>query len=183
MKIKFFFILRYIVFVLFFLCIVFCCFFFVMVEGYVCYIYLWLLVVLFVIVFVFFFFLEEVLVVVIILWMIIYFFFKCWKKKSWRFIVGREVELLVWVYIWFYLGWGLNYFCYDIYWWMEVEFVGYDEQVFYCFFVFYIDSLNQFYMVEVKMDFERMWQEIKEIYWQVLFMYGLVFFWDYQYFK
>ena len=51
--------------------------------------------------------------------MIIYPFLKRRKKKSWRFIVGREVELLAWVYIWFYLGWGLNYFRYDIYRRME----------------------------------------------------------------
>ena len=64
-------------------------------------------------------------------------FLKRRKKKSWRFIVGREVELLAWVYIWFYLGWGLNYFRYDIYRRMEVEPAGYDEQAFRRFLFLY----------------------------------------------
>lgn len=118
--------------------------------------------------------------VVIILWMIIYPFLKRRKKKSWRFIVGREVELLAWVYIWFYLGWGLNYFRYDIYRRMEVEPAGYDEQAFHRFLVSYTDSLNQSYTAEVKTDPERMRQEIKEIYRQVPSMYGLALPRDYQ---
>ena len=81
--------------------------------------------------------------------------------------MGREVELLAWVYIWFYLGWGLNYFRYDIYRRMEVEPAGYDEQAFRRFLASYTDSLNQSYTAEVKTDPERMRQEIKEIYRQV----------------
>ena len=137
MKTKLLPILRYIVLALLLLCIVLCRFFPVMAEGYSCHIYPWLSAALSAIASVFPFSLEEVLVVVIILWMIIYPFLKRRKKKSWRFIVGREVELLAWVYIWFYLGWGLNYFRYDIYRRMEVEPAGYDEQAFHRFLVSY----------------------------------------------
>ena len=94
--------------------------------------------------------------------------------------MGREVELLAWVYIWFYLGWGLNYFRYDIYRRMEVEPAGYDEQAFRRFLASYTDSLNQSYTAEVKTDPERMQQEIKEIYRQVPSMYGLALPQDYQ---
>ena len=94
--------------------------------------------------------------------------------------MGREVELLAWVYIWFYLGWGLNYFRYDIYRRMEVEPAGYDEQAFHRFLASYTDSLNQSYTAEVKTDPERMRQEIKEIYRQVPSMYGLALPRDYQ---
>lgn len=180
MKTKLLPILRYIVLALLLLCIVLCCFFPVMAEGYACHIYPWLSAALSAIASVFPFSLEEVLVVVIILWMIIYPFLKRRKKKSWRFIVGREVELLAWVYIWFYLGWGLNYFRYDIYRRMEVEPAGYDEQAFHRFLVSYTDSLNQSYTAEVKTDPERMRQEIKEIYRQVPSMYGLALPRDYQ---
>lgn len=180
MKTKLLPILRYIVLALLLLCIVLCRFFPVMAEGYACHIYPWLSAALSAIASVFPFSLEEVLVVVIILWMIIYPFLKRRKKKSWRFIVGREVELLAWVYIWFYLGWGLNYFRYDIYRRMEVEPAGYDEQAFHRFLVSYTDSLNQSYTAEVKTDPERMRQEIKEIYRQVPSMYGLALPRDYQ---
>ena len=110
MKTKLLPILRYIVLALLLLCIVLCRFFPVMAEGYARHIYPWLSAALSAIASVFPFSLEEVLVVVIILWMIIYPFLKRRKKKSWRFIVGREVELLAWVYIWFYLGWGFELF-------------------------------------------------------------------------
>ena len=96
MKTKLLPILRYIVLALLLLCIVLCRFFPVMAEGYACHIYPWLSAALSAIASVFPFSLEEVLVVVIILWMIIYPFLKRRKKKSWRFIVGREVELLAW---------------------------------------------------------------------------------------
>lgn len=92
MKTKLLPILRYIVLALLLLCIVLCRFFPVMAEGYACHIYPWLSAALSAIASVFPFSLEEVLVVVIILWMIIYPFLKRRKKKSWRFIVGREVE-------------------------------------------------------------------------------------------
>lgn len=180
MKTKLLPILRYIVLALLLLCIVLCRFFPVMAEGYARHIYPWLSAALSAIASVFPFSLEEALVVVIILWMIIYPFLKRRKKKSWRFIVGREVELLAWVYIWFYLGWGLNYFRYDIYRWMEVEPAGYDEQAFHRFLASYTDSLNQSYTAEVKTDPERMRQEIKEIYRQVPSMYGLALPRDYQ---
>ena len=176
MKTKLLPILRYIVLALLLLCIVLCRFFPVMAEGYARHIYPWLSAALSAIASVFPFSLEEALVVVIILWMIIYPFLKRRKKKSWRFIVGREVELLAWVYIWFYLGWGLNYFRYDIYRRMEVEPAGYDEQAFHRFLVSYTDSLNQSYTAEVKTDPERMRQEIKEIYRQVPSMYMGPFF-------
>ena len=180
MKTKLLPILRYIVLALLLLCIVLCRFFPVMAEGYASHIYPWLSAALSAIASVFPFSLEEALVVVIILWMIIYPFLKRRKKKSWRFIVGREVEWLAWVYIWFYLGWGLNYFRYDIYRRMEVEPAGYDEQAFHRFLVSYTDSLNQSYTAEVKTDPERMRQEIKEIYRQVPSMYGLALPRDYQ---
>jgi len=99
MKTKLLPILRYIVLALLLLCIVLCRFFPVMAEGYARHIYPWLSAALSAIASVFPFSLEEALVVVIILWMIIYPFLKRRKKKSWRFIVGREVELLAWVYI------------------------------------------------------------------------------------
>ena len=150
MKTKFLPILRCIVPAWLLLCIVLCRFFPVMAEGYARHIYPWLSAVLSATVSVFSFSLEEMLVVGIILWMIMYPFLKRRKKKSWRFIVGREVELLAWVYIWFYLGWGLNYFRYDIYRRMEVEPAGYDEQAFHRFLVSYTDSLNQSYTAEVK---------------------------------
>lgn len=32
------------------------------------------------------------------------------KKKGWKWTLRAEAELLVGVYLWFYVGWGINYF-------------------------------------------------------------------------
>ena len=39
------------------------------------------------------------------------------RKKGIRLheIIFREGEILVWIYVWFYLAWGLNYYRYHIY--------------------------------------------------------------------
>lgn len=180
MKTRLLLILRCAVPLLLILCILLCRFFPAMAEGYARHIYPWLSAALSAIASVFPFSLEEVVVVGIILWMIVYPFLKRRKKKSWKFILGREVELLAWVYIWFYLGWGLNYFRYDIYRRAEVESAGYNEQAFHRFLTSYTDSLNHSYTAEAITDSERMQQEIKEIYRRIPPMYGLALPKDYQ---
>ena len=45
-----------------------------------------------------------------IVWLVVWpFYARLRRKKPWRRIVGREVEYLLWIYVWFYLAWGLNY--------------------------------------------------------------------------
>ena len=31
------------------------------------------------------------------------------QKKKWKQILLNEMEYLLWIYVWFYLAWGLNY--------------------------------------------------------------------------
>lgn len=66
-------------------------------------------------------------------------------RKSWYTIAMREAEILAWVYIWFYWGWGLNYFRLNFYQRMEVRPVTYSEPIFRNFLSSYIDSLNHSY--------------------------------------
>ncbi|WP_455663466.1 DUF3810 domain-containing protein [Phocaeicola sp.] len=124
--------------------------------------------------------LEEILVIGIILWMIIYPIVKRRKGKKWKTILGREVELLVWVYIWFYLGWGLNYFRYNIYTRAQVPPAQYEEQAFLQFLNAYTDSLNHSYIADMNLDTKRMDQEIKDFYRRVPKTFGLVKPKDYQ---
>lgn len=108
--------------------------------------------------------LEEVLIVVIILWMVL---FPIWRRKrggKWKTILGRELEMLAWVYVWFYLGWGLNYFRYNIYTRLQVVPARYDEQKFQDFLHTYTDSLNVSYLPEVELSAEVIEKEVKEFY-------------------
>ena len=68
----------------------------------------------------------------------------------WNFIVrrclwaplGNGVEYLFWVYIWFYLAWGLNYFRDDFYERAGLARVAYSEDDFRAFLDAYTDALN-----------------------------------------
>ena len=31
------------------------------------------------------------------------------QKKKWKRILLNDIEYLLWIYVWFYLAWGLNY--------------------------------------------------------------------------
>lgn len=118
--------------------------------------------------------LEEVLVVGVVLWAIV---FPAWKRKKgmgWRQIAVREVELLAWIYIWFYLGWGLNYFRHSIYERTQTQPVQYDEQAFRRFLSEYTDSLNRSYLSEVEIGYEVMEQDIRTFYCRVPSLFGLV---------
>lgn len=126
--------------------------------------------------------LEEILVVGIVLWLVIYPIVKRRKGKSWKSILARGVEVLAWVYIWFYLGWGLNYFRYDIYTRGRVAPVQYEEQAFLRFLDAYADSLNSSYIASVetvaainavKTDAATLEREIKDFYLQVPSSFGL----------
>ncbi len=117
--------------------------------------------------------LEEILVIGIVLWLVIYPIVKRRKGKKWKNILGREVELLAWVYIWFYLGWGLNYFRYPIYARAGVAPAQYDEEAFLGFLQEYTDSLNGAYLPEVQIDTALLGQEVKEFYRQVPSSFGL----------
>ncbi len=64
------------------------------------------------------------------------------KPSPWKKVVLREAELLVWIYVWFYIGWGNNYFRQSIYERMDKEPARFDEVKFKDFLGHYSDSLN-----------------------------------------
>ena len=117
--------------------------------------------------------LEEVLVVGLLLWMMIYPVLKRRKKKNWKFIISKEVEVLAWIYVWFYLGWGLNYFRYSIYVRTRTVPAHYEEQAFRDFLTAYTDCLNASYVSGTRPDIRKMDREIKEFYRRLPAIYGL----------
>lgn len=117
--------------------------------------------------------LEEVLVVVVSLLLIVYPILAYRKKKGWKHILLREAEVVAWVYVWLYLGWGLNYFRYNIYQRAQAVPAAYDEEAFGQFLNAYTDSLNHSYLPCVGFDRETLQQEMKDIYRKVPPVYGL----------
>jgi len=72
-----------------------------------------------------------------IAWCIIY---PIWKRK--KAALGRVVEYLLWIYVWFYLAWGLNYSQPNIYYIIDMMPAKVDSVKFKAFAYRYADSLN-----------------------------------------
>lgn len=124
--------------------------------------------------------LEEVLVVLVILWL---FLFPVLKRRGgcgWKTICGRMIECLAWIYVWFYMGWGMNYFRYNIYTRLQVKPVAYEEQKFMAFLDNYTDSLNTTYVDRVDVPMETIDREVKSFYRRIPKSAGLVSPKDYQ---
>lgn len=151
-----------------------------MAEGYARYVYPYLSAIMSGFSSLFFLSLEEVLVVAVVLWLIVYPIRAYRKKKSWKRIWLHETEIVAWVYIWFYLGWGLNYFRYNIYERAATPPAEYNEQAFRHFLTAYTDSLNSSYLSDMNIDQKEIGSQIKEAYRYVPASYGLAQPKDYQ---
>ena len=66
-------------------------------------------------------------------------------KCSWKTLAGRTVEYLLWVYVWFYLAWGLNYSQKNFYQRTEIPYTAYTPENFQKFMNEYITRLNRSY--------------------------------------
>jgi hypothetical protein len=84
------------------------------------------------------------------------------KDKVWK-IALREAELIAWIFIWLYLGWGMNYFRESIYSRGNIERQKYDEELFNKFLSDYADSLNYAYTQD-SVDLPAFEDDIKSLY-------------------
>lgn len=71
---------------------------------------------------------------------------RCYRKKKWKRILLNDGQYLLWIYVWFYLAWGLNYSQKDFYGRTEVPYTAYTPENFQEFVDNYIDSLNASYV-------------------------------------
>ena len=117
--------------------------------------------------------LIEVFVVGLILWLICYPIWKRRKGICWRKILFREIEMLAWVYVWFYLSWGLNYYRYNIYTRLQTPPVAYEEQHFQDFLKEYTQCLNASYQPLTEIDSDTLRHHIGSFYANLPEIYGL----------
>ena len=117
--------------------------------------------------------LMEVFVVGLILWLIIYPIRLRKKGIRLRKIMLSEGEILAWVYVWFYLGWGMNYYRHHIYTRMQVTPVAYEEQHFKDFLKDYTERLNATYQASTDIADEELKQHVHAFYAHLPVSYGL----------
>lgn len=105
---------------------------------------------------------------------IFYPFYGCYKRLPWKHILLRVAEYLLWVYVWFYLAWGLNYFRKDFYARTGIEQVNYTPESFKEFLTDYVIKLNESYVPMDRIDKESVPLAIKEEYEKTYKEFGLV---------
>lgn len=91
-----------------------------------------------------------------------------WRRL--RFIA----EYLAWVYVWFYLAWGLNYFRQDFFTRSGIPSVPYSAERFASFLETYTDSLNASYVSLEKIDTFSVAATIQEGYSTLSPRFGLL---------
>ena len=76
----------------------------------------------------------------------------CIRKQKWNRILQKDVKYLLWVYVWFYLAWGLNYSQKDFYGRTNIPYTAYTPEIFQSFVDNYIDKLNASYTDVTSID-------------------------------
>lgn len=89
------------------------------------------------------------------------------QKHPWRKILLRDGEYLVWVYLWFYLAWGLNYSQPSFYQRTEIPYAAYTEESFNAFVDQYIQELNASYVPVTSIQKELICQQAVKGYRQI----------------
>lgn len=93
------------------------------------------------------------------------------REKIWKIVI-REAEIVAWIMVWLYLGWGMNYFRESIYTRGDFTRHAFDEAVFKQFMTDYADSLNHSYTSET-VDMSVYGNDIKQRYSYVPDHFGL----------
>lgn len=91
--------------------------------------------------------------------------------------IGRTlrhiVEYLAWVYAWFYIAWGLNYFREDFFTRTQTPYVSFSSERFQSFLQAYTDSLNASWVPIEKIDREVVRKAVLEGYRELPARFGL----------
>lgn len=65
------------------------------------------------------------------------------NRRKWYSILGNELRIIVLIYVWFYLGWGINYYRSPLPLRLETPLAQYDETRFKAFLDDYVCLLNE----------------------------------------
>ncbi len=87
-------------------------------------------------------------------------------KRVWKWYktVGRLCQIILWYVVWFYLGWGCNYFRDNFYTRMEVVPANAEKETFLRFANDYAEKLNRSWLETYEIDQEQVVDEIKKLY-------------------
>ncbi len=99
---------------------------------------------------------------------IVYPFYGRFRKiLPWKRVLLRDGEYLLWVYVWFYLAWGLNYSQKNFYQRTEIPYTAYTPENFKGFVNDYITQLNRSYTPVNSINQDLVCEETVRIYNQL----------------
>ena len=87
--------------------------------------------------------------------------------------IRHVVEYLAWVYVWFYIAWGLNYFREDFFTRTQTTYVPFSSEHFQSFLDAYTDSLNASWVPIETIDREVVKEAVQEGYRELPTRFGL----------
>ena len=102
-----------------------------------------------------------------ILSLIAYLIYAICKKKNWKRTVLHIIEFLAWIYVWFYIAWGLNYSQNSFYQRTQIPYSTYTPENFQLFLNDYIPKLNESYPQTMTFDQETLLEETVKNYLQI----------------
>lgn len=117
--------------------------------------------------------LEEWLVVAAVSGLLLYPVLARRHKKSWKRIAGREAEGLLWLYVWFYWGWGINYYRDSFFQRTATSPRQFEKAAFMQFLTDYTDSLHACYTADYVLPRDSVQKEVRRLFASLPQDYGL----------
>lgn len=89
-----------------------------------------------------------------LLGLVAYLFYALYCRRGGWHMIRRMVEYVAWVYLWFYVAWGLNYFRQDFFTRSATARASYSTARFEAFLSRYTDALNEAYVSDLAIEEE-----------------------------
>ncbi|WP_294142280.1 DUF3810 domain-containing protein [uncultured Sanguibacteroides sp.] len=126
--------------------------------------------------------LGDLFILLIILGGIAYVVYGLWKRRFVKHTLVRLLEGIGWIYVWFYMAWGINYFREDFYTRSDMERVHYTPENFQQFLENYLTGLNTAYesvgdsvtLFNPMIELQEVATEIKNGYREIDTCFGLL---------
>ncbi|MCQ2148404.1 MAG: DUF3810 domain-containing protein [Bacteroidales bacterium] len=117
--------------------------------------------------------LQEILIVIFIVLLLGIPFWAKKKRIRWNKALAYEANLVLWIYVWLYLGWGINYFRSNIFLRAEKAPAAYEQESFSSFLQEFTTGINNAYTPSRDLDKNALELYAKSEYQKIDKKFGL----------
>ena len=123
--------------------------------------------------------LEEIVVIGFILAFVLV-IVQAVRRRSFGRWLGRTARLTMWLAVWFYLGWGNNYFRTPLYPRMGIQRTAFEKEAFGRFLADYTEAMNGCAGAETTWNRDALTAEVRAFYTEIVADYGYTGLHDWQ---